>query len=185
MWSSLANSKGTLRGSLRWAGCGNYSKPCVEYSIEVVGYHLPGLSPTKLTVTNVDQRKVILVDRSIYGFLYMAPVEPGGNLMATVWGTGTGYRGVKVYRLRPDSASVVFDKWSNFTPQIIEANGSTPNPAILLDQGREVRGSEVVPTETRIWLWNSPSEKFVLRATVPAGQKLDALAKLEHGAKNQ
>ncbi|MGH9328160.1 MAG: hypothetical protein ACRD2B_15940 [Terriglobia bacterium] len=109
----------------------------------------------------------------------MFPLIPLGNLFATVWEAGDSLGHVKVYLLSGDSVRKVFDNGSRFNPQFIEASESTPNPIVLLDRSNET-GAIARPTQTEIWQWNSRTSKFVLRATVPVGQKFIALAKLEH-----
>jgi len=185
-WAALRNQKPTVVGSLRMADCNGYpGKPCREYLVQALQYHWKELRPNELKVTNLDRHRVILVDRDVDGFLYMLPLYPSGNLLATVWISGDGSGSVKIYRLDGDFVRVIFYDGSKFTPQLIEGSESTPNPVILLDRGYVMRGNAILPTDTEIWQWNPAAEKFVLRATVPVEQRFAALAKLEHEAKKK
>lgn len=133
----------------------------------------------------IDQKKrVIFVDRGDESLLYMFPLIPMGNLLATVWQTGDSLGHVKVYLLKGDSARLVFDNGSQFNPQFIEASESSPNPFVLLDRSNET-GAIARPTETEIWQWNPAAKKFTLRATVPVAQKFGALAKLQSAPKGK
>lgn len=184
IWASLRNARGTLVGSLRMADCSDYPvKPCRDYLINALEYRLPGLSPTKLTVTDLDLHKVIFVDRDVYAFLYMFPLNQWGSLLATVWGSGTTNGIVEVYRLEGDWVKRVFQNGSRFSPQFIAGNEGTPYPLIML--GRYGGGAAMVPTDTEIWQWDESAGKFVLRATVPASQRFGVVARLEREAQKR
>lgn len=183
MWAALQKQKTTIRGSLQMAGCDVYpARPCTEYLIEALEFHWKGLRPNELKVTDLTRHRVILVDRDVEFFLYMSPLVPSGSLVATVWGTGTGYRSVRVYRLEPRSARLVFDNWSSFPPQLIVVSESTADPIILIDRSDET-GAIARPTKTEISQWNPAAKKFILRATVPVGQRFTALARILGGGK--
>jgi hypothetical protein len=176
-------AKPEVLGSLRTASCIGYpSKPCRGYLVEAFDYHWEYKPPTELRVTDLDQNKVVFVDRDVNYLLYMFPLDSWGNLLATVWGTGSGNRGVKIYRLDQDSVKVVFYNGSRFTPQFIEGN-STVSPVVILDQGYVMRGNAILPTETQMWQWDPGAGKFQRRLTVPIERKFAALAELLGGSR--
>lgn len=185
VWRDLRGAKPTVRGSLRLDTCGWSSTPsCGAYLIQALEYHWKDLRPNELEVTDLRRHRVIFADRDVDFFLYMFPLAPdsvpsSAGLLATVWGTGTTNGVVRVYLLEGDSVKVVFYRGSRFTPQFLAANESRTNPVILLYRYSGGVGA-MIPTDTEIWQWSPGTEKFVLRATVPVGQRFEALAKLEH-----
>lgn len=187
MRSEKRTGKTITLGSL-WMtiASGPRSNQWSSYLVEVLDHHGPTWKyKPNVELRIIDQKnRVIFVDRGDQPLLYMFPLIPMGNLLATVWQTGDSLGHVKVYQLIGNSARVVFDNGSQFNPQLIESNESSPNPFVLLDRSNET-GSIARPTKTEIWEWVPAAGRFILRATVPVAKKFTALAKLQSQAKRK
>lgn len=157
-----------------------------SYLVEVLDHHGSTWKyKPNVELRIIDQKnRVIFADRGDQPLLYMFPLIPMGDLLATVWQTGDSLGHVKVYRVIGGRARVVFDNGSEFNPQFIEESESSPNPFVLLDRSDET-GAIARPTKTEIWEWNPAAGKFILRATVPVAQKFEALAKLQSETKSK
>lgn len=163
----------TVLGALRTTMCTNYeTNQCTDYLIQVLDYHWEYKPPTELKVTDLGRNRVIFVDHDVDHLLEMLPLASSGNLVATIWETGSAVR-VIVYRFNGDNVRSVFDVGSRFPPQFINGEG-----IILIDGGYEMRGNYIMPTVTDIWQWKPSEGKFLLRAMVPVTQKFATVAKI-------
>lgn len=180
--STIQKQKTTVIGSLTMVYCSGYSsQSCQQYQIQALTYRWRKVDPEELKITDLEQHKVILVDRNVGSFVYMFPlgfnsVSRSAGLLATVWVTPDGHSLVKVYLLHGEQAKIVLFNSSRFSPQFIEESELTPNPVILLDRSNET-GAVARPTKTEIWEWNPKKEKFLLRTTAPAAQRFAILGK--------
>lgn len=163
----------TVLGALRTTMCTNYeTNQCTDYLIQVLDYHWEYKPPTEVKVTDLGRNKVIFVDHDVDHLLEILPLASSGNLVATIWVTGSAFR-VIVYRFNGDNVRSVFDVGSRFPPQFINGEG-----IILIDGGYEMRGNYIMPAVTDVWQWKPSEGKFVSRAMVPVTQKFATVAKI-------
>jgi len=155
-------TKAEVEGALRLYCC----------LVEITDDHSLNRPPREIRITEQRQNgSTVLYDKREQDmFLYMLPLDVDETLLVTVWSTATTPT-VRIFHISDGKAKLVMDNASvNDAPQFIQG-GVGMGAIVLLGRGRQMHGNLILPTREQIWQWSSSGGKFVLRATVPYGQR--------------
>lgn len=137
----------------------NYPDPSHAAQIQFI-HGLPGSGRRALTYQSSDN------------FLFMYPLGPWANTLVTVW-EGGDHEAMRIFLLRKDKVSLVFEAAAKGVPEIVW-DGSV----VLVNRGHLMKGNEIWPTKTEIYVWSKREQRYRLSETIPYIDRYSAVANI-------
>ncbi len=153
----------------------------------------PDLESGYISIRDTEQHSDIIADTSKLTFILHTPrgqrtlftygtydslvsvtASRYSSMVFTGW-EGGAHETARIFQIGKEGVRMVFEATSEQMPEVVWNGG-----VVLVSHGHLMKGNEIWPTESQIYVWDKDERQYKLSGTVPYGHRYDELAKLAH-----